>query len=229
MATLEVFYEPGTLFASLPNRRGVWVLPLILSLVLSFFATYAVLQKIGLDTIIRQQIEARTNMTPDQKQQAMTNAENSPAITYIAYGEVVIAVLLLPLIVAGGLSIFGMMAPQQPKFGSTFSMVVLAYLPYAVVTTIMSVLVLYISPGPSTLDYQNLLATNVAAFMDKDTTGKALYAFLGSIDILSFIEIGFLAYGFSKITRSSFFYGLVSVGCLWALWVVVKMGLSLLQ
>lgn len=229
MATLEVFYQPGTLFASLPNRRGAWVLPLILSLLLSFFATYAVLQKIGLDTIVRQQIENRSNMTPDQKQQAMTTAENSPAITYIAYGEVVIAVLLLPLIVAGGLAIFGMMARQQPKFGTTFSMVVLAYLPYTLITTIMSVLVLYVSPDPSTLDYQNLLATNVAAFVNKETTGKALYSLLGSIDILSFTEVGFLAYGFSKISRSSFFFGLVSVGCLWALWVVVKMGLSLLQ
>lgn len=229
MATLEVFYEPGKLFASLPNRRGTWIVPLILSLLLSLFATYAVLQKIGLDTIIRQQIENRSNMTPDQKQQAMTNAENSPAITYIAYGEVAVAILLLPLIVAGGLAVFAMMAPQQPKFGTTFSMVVLAYLPYTVITTIMSVLVLYVSPDPSTLDYQNLLATNVAAFVNKDTTGKAFYAFLGAIDVLSLTEVGFLGYGFSKITRSSFFYGLVSVGCLWVLWVVVKMGLSFLQ
>jgi hypothetical protein len=61
------------------------------------------------------------------------------------------------------------------------------------------------------------------------STGKALYAFLGSVDILSFGEIGLLAYGFSKVTKSSFFFGVFSVGSLWAIYVVVKVGLSLLR
>lgn len=59
MAIFEVFYQPGKLFSTLPGRRGVWVLPLILSLLFSFFATYTVIHKIGLDSIVRQQIEAR--------------------------------------------------------------------------------------------------------------------------------------------------------------------------
>ena len=228
MAILEVFYQPGKLFASLPNRRGVWVLPLILSLLIGLVASRVLIQRIGLDNIVRQQIESRPNMTPEQQQQALNNA-NSPIIGYIVYGAVILGSLVVPLVIAGALTIFGLMATQQPKFGTTFSMVVLAYFPYTIVVSLMTLIVLYASADPTVLDYQNLLSTNVAAYMNKETTGKALYQFLTSMDILSFVEIGFLGYGFSKITRSSFFYGLFSVGALWALYVALRVGLSFLQ
>lgn len=229
MAIFEVFYQPGVLFSTLPKRRGVWAPALLLNLLLGVAASYAVVHRIGLDTIIRQQIEARSNLTPEQQQQALNNATNSPVIGALVYGSVVLATGILPLIIAGLLSIFALMAQQQPRYGTMFSMVVLAWLPYALVTSLMTVLVLFASPDPTTLDYQNLLSTNVGAFMNKETTGKGLYAFLTSVDILSFFEIGFMGYGFSKITRSSFFYGVFSVGSLWALYVVVKVALSFLQ
>jgi hypothetical protein len=228
MAIFEVFYQPGKLFASLPGRRGVWVAPLLLGMLLTLCTTYVAVQKIGMDTIVRQQIESNRNMSPEQMQQALNNA-NSPVIAYLIYGAVIFAGILLPIIIAGALSIFALMGSQQPKFSTMFSMVTLAYLPYTLITALMTILVVFVSPDTSVLDIQNLLSTNVAAFMNKETTGKALYAFLGSVDILSFGEIGFLAYGFSKVTKSSFFFGVFSVGTLWAIYVVFKVGLSLLR
>lgn len=228
MAIFEVFYQPGKLFASLPGRRGLWIAPLLVGMLLSLCTTYFAVHKIGMDTIVRQQLESQRNMSPEQMQQALNNA-NSPAIAYLIYGVVVVAGILLPIVVAGGLSIFALMGSQQPKFGTMFTMVTLAYLPYSLIAALMTILVVSVSPDTSVLDINNLLSTNVAAFMNKETTGKALYAFLGSVDILSFGEIGFLAYGFSKITRSSFFFGVFSVGSLWAIYVVVKTGLSLLR
>src|ERR1700733_7035073 len=129
MAIFEVFYQPGKLFASLPGRRGVWVAPLLLGMLLSLCTTYVAVQKIGLDTIVRQQIESQRNMSPEQMQQALNNA-NSPAVAYIIYGAVIFAGILLPIVIAGALSIFALMGSQQPKFGTMFSMVTLAYLPY---------------------------------------------------------------------------------------------------
>jgi hypothetical protein len=228
MAIFEVFYQPGKLFASLPGRRGVWVAPLLIGMLLSFCTTYVAVQKIGLDTIVRQQVESNRNMSPEQMQQALNNA-NSPAVAYLIYGAVIFAGILLPIVISGALSIFALMGSQQPKFSTMFSMVTLAYLPYSLIAAFMTILVVFVSPDTSVLDINNLLSTNVAAFMNKETTGKALYAFLGSVDILSFGVIGFLAYGFSKVTKSSFFFGVFSVGTLWAIYVVIKVGLSLLR
>jgi hypothetical protein len=57
---------------------------------------------------------------------------------------------------------------------------------------------------------------------------KGLYSLLSSIDILSFGEIGLLALGFSRITRTNLFFGFAAVGGLWILYVSSKMALSLL-
>jgi hypothetical protein len=92
----------------------------------------------------------------------------------------------------------------------------------------MTTLILVASPDPTTLDSKNLVATNLGAYMNKDTMAKGLYSLMTSLDILSFAEIFLLALGFSKITRSNLFFGFAAVGGLWVLYVAVKMGISLL-
>jgi hypothetical protein len=226
MAIFEVFYQPGKLFASLPERRYAWVLPLILGTLLLLGVTIAVVQLIGMETIVRQQIQ-NTRLSPEQMQAALARA-NSPVQLYITYTASVLGGVLVLVVIAGVLSLFAMMGSRQPPFGTMFSMVTLASLPYRLVICVMSLLVLFASPDRSSLDYSNMLATNVAAFMDKETTSKWLYSLMGSIDILSFFEIGLLAYGFSKLTKTSVFFGLVAVGTLWGVYVFAKVALSML-
>jgi hypothetical protein len=38
-----------------------------------------------------------------------------------------------------------------------------------------------------------------------------------------------LSYGFAKVNRTSIFFGLFAVLSLWVVWVLIKMGLSLLS
>ena len=227
MAIFEIFYQPGKVFASLPERRGAWVAPLILGILLSLGATVAIVHLIGMQTIIRQQVETtRLNITPEQMQQALNTAD-SPARVYGTYGAVLVGGAVVPLVIAGLLSVFAMMGSRQPRFGTMFSMVTLSFLPYTLIVTVMTILVLYSSPDRSSLDYQNLLATNVGAFMNKETTARGLYTLMTSVDILSFLEIGLMSYGFAKVTRSSVFFGVVAVGGCWLLYVLAKVGLSL--
>jgi len=228
MAIFEVFYQPGKLFASLPERRWAWVAPLILGVLLTLCTTVALVHTIGMETIVRQQMEARgSNLSPEQMQQALNNATR-PGILYLTYAAAVFGGILVPLLIALLLRFLAIVGSHQPRFGTMFSMVTLAFLPYSAVACLMTVLVLYTSPDKTVLDYQNLLATNIGAFMNRETTSKGLYALLTSIDLLTFCEIGLMSYGFSKVTRSSFFYGLMSVGTLWVVYVAGKVGLSLL-
>jgi hypothetical protein len=201
--------------------------PLILSILLSMGSTTAVVRLIGMETILRQQLEStRLNITPEQKQAALDTA-NSPVRVYGTYGAVLVGAVVVPLAIAGMLSVFAMMGSRQPRFGTMFSMVTLSFLPYTLIVSLMTILVLFSSPDRTTLDYQNLLATNVGAFMNKETTSRGLYTLMTSIDILSFFEIGLMSYGFAKVTRSSIFFGVVAVGGCWLLYVLAKVGLSL--
>jgi hypothetical protein len=226
-ALLEVFYQPGKVFESLPERRWVWVLPLILDILLIMLQTWAVPHYMGRENIARQQMETfARNLTPEQMQAAVARA-NSPAQIYIGLASAALGTTVLLLIIAGALMAFGMMTSRAPKFGAMFSMVTLAYFPYWLIVVAMSVMVLMISPDPTSLDWRNLLATNVGAFMNKNETSKGLYSLMGSIDILSFAEIGLLALGFSRLTRAKFGFGLAAVLLLWVFYVLGKMGLSL--
>jgi hypothetical protein len=227
MSIFEIFYQPGKVFASLPERRGAWIAPLILGVLLSLGATIAIVHVIGMQTIIRQQLETtRLNISPEQMQQALNTAD-SPARVYGTYGAVVVGGAVVPLVIAGLLSVFAMMGSRQPRFGTMFSMVTLSFLPYSLIVCAMTILVLYASPEPTSLDYRNLLATNVGAFMNKETTSRGLYTLMSSIDMLSFLEIGLMSYGFSKVTRSSLFFGVIAVGSCWLLYVLARVGLSL--
>ncbi len=228
MGIFEIFYEPGKLFASLPHGRRAWIAPLILGMVLIVCTVFVAVQRIGMATLTRQVLEnSGFNLSADQMQQAIDRA-NRPAQIYITSAQTAVGSALALLVVAGALMIFAMMANQQPRFGTMFSMVAFAFLPYRLIVCVMTVAVLLIAPDPTALDSTNLLSTNVGAFVNKASTSKPLYSLLGNLDILSFVEIGLLAYGFAKISRSSFFFGLVSVGSLFALYVVIRMGLSFL-
>jgi hypothetical protein len=226
-AILEVFYQPGKLFESLPERSWVWVLPLILDMLLIVVQTWAVPHYMGRENIARQQLETfARNMSPEQLQTAVAQS-TSPVRIYTGYVVAAFGAALILLVISGALMAFGMMTSRAPRFGTVFSMVSLAYFPYWLITVAMTLLVLMMSPDPASMDWRNLLATNVAAFMNKNDTSKGLYSLMGSVDILSFAEIGLLALGFSKITKAKFAFGLGAVLVLWAFYVLGKMGLSL--
>lgn len=224
MSILEVFYQPGVLFSSLEKRRAAWVLPLIIGIILSGATTYFAIHKIGMESIIRQRIQ-NSNLSPDQMQQQL-QAANTPIVYYITLASVLVAVPIVDLVIAGWFMLFALIGSKQPKFSTNFSLVTLAYLPYTVIAAVMSILVLVLAPDPTTLDVNNLLSTNIGAFIDKDTTGKFLYSFLGSMDVLVFAEIGFLTYGFSKVNRTTKGFAFLAIVLPWFVYVLGKAGIS---
>jgi hypothetical protein len=225
MGILEVFYQPGKLFSTLEGRRAAWLLPLVLGVLCLVATTAAAVHYIGMETILRQQLE-NTRLTSEQMQIAMSRAA-APSQRYVTYAGTVVSGALSYLLIAALLTVFALVGSKQPKFSTNFSMVTLAFFPYRLVICLMAVLVLMAAPDPRTLEVTNLLATNVGAFVNKETMSRGLYALLSQMDVLSFAEIGLLAYGFSKVNRTSVAFGLVAVLSLWAVYVLIRVGLSI--
>jgi hypothetical protein len=231
-ALIEVFFEPGKVFSSLRERRGTgfvpaWLAPLLANTILLVLSIAITIHVMGMDLIMRERLAA-SSMSPEQMQQAMEKA-TSPTAIYLTYASFAFGTPLWMLVVSGILFAFGLMTSHAPKFDTMFAMVNLAFFPYFVVTVLMTALVMFAAPDKAALDVNNILATNIAAFVNKSETSKGLYALFSSLDLLSFIEIGLLSYGFSKITRAGFAAGLGAVGGMWILYVFSKMALSLFQ
>lgn len=226
-ALLEVFYQPGKLFASLPERKFAWVAPLIAVSLLTVLTIYLLPHYMGRENLARQQMAMfASRLSPEQIQQAVERS-TSPAQIYIGYASAFVVSVVGMLAFAGLLMAFGMMTKKAPGFGSMLAMVSLANFPYSLVTVLMTWLTLALSPDPGSLDFRNLLATNVGAFMNKNETSKGLYSLMTSLDILTFVEIFLLSLGFSKVTKSGLGMGLFAIGVLWIFWVLAKMGLAL--
>lgn len=224
-ALLEVFDQPGTLFESLPERRSAWVAPLLACIVVMTLLTVLTVNLIGMREIMQQRL-ATSGLNPEQLQQALANADK-PAQVYVSYAAAAIVAPVTLLVIAGALTAFGMMTSRAPKFGAMFAMVALAFFPYWLVTGAMSAVIILATPDRSTLDISNIIATNAAAYMDRNTVSKGMYSLYGSLDALSFALIWLLGFGFSKLTKAGMFFGLAAVGTLWAFYVLMKMGASL--
>jgi hypothetical protein len=226
-ALIDVFFQPGKLFSSLPERRAAWVAPLLVNVFLVLASTAVSFNLLGMDLIMRQRL-ASSSMSADQMQKAMQQG-TSPAAVYITYAAVLFFSPIFMLIVSGILFAFGMMTSRAPKFGSMLAMVNLAFFPYILIIALMTTLVIIAAPDKTALDVNNMLATNIAAFVSKSQTPKGLYALYTSLDILSFMEIGLMSYGFSKLTKAGLAAGFGAVGGMWILSVLCKMAVTLLQ
>jgi hypothetical protein len=224
MSIFEIFYQPGKAFSSLEGRRGAWVLPFLLGVICLVGTTITVVHFIGLETITRQAL-ANTRLSPEQMQIAMNRA-TSPSQVYVTYAGALVTGALSYLLIAGLLTVFALMGSKNPKFGNNFSMVCLAFFPLRLVIFVMTLLVLVVAQDPKSLEATNLLATNVGAFVDREKVGGGLYAILSQLDVLSFVEIGLLAYGFSRVNKTSLSLGLVAVVSLWAIYVLLRAGLA---
>ena len=127
-ALLEVFYQPGTLFESLPDRRRAWVSPLLACILAVIAITAVSVNVIGMREIMRQRL-AGANLNPQQLQQALSTSDK-PSQVYVSYAAAVLFVPITLLVVAGTLMAFGMMTSRSPNFSSIFAMVAFSFFAY---------------------------------------------------------------------------------------------------
>jgi Yip1 domain len=228
-ALLNVFFSPGKAFDQVRERS--LFLPGLIAAILLSIANFAVLANlVGMETMARKQLESSSraaSLTPEQKEQALSQA-GTPARLYIGYGFagagaaivwVAIAGISLGLLSAAGASV---------KFPQVLGATTYSAIPFLVLSIIMTAAILLASPERDSLDFTNLIATNIGAFLNKETTNKALYSIAGSIDLISFAHIAFMGFAYSRVSKLSFSACTMIVTGMWIVYVLGKAGLAML-
>jgi hypothetical protein len=161
-------------------------------------------------------------MSPEQKEQRIEGgAKFSPPFTYaIGLLGPIIFVLVVALAMWGAYNLLG---GANTNFPTAFAITSHGALT-GVVSSILFLMILYLKP-PGTVDLENPVATNIAAFLPEDSA-KWLVALLKSIDIFTFWTLILLAIGFAatnpkKLRGSKAFTIAFSV---WAVYVVCRVG-----
>ena len=218
---IGVFFSPKPTFEDLA-RKPSWLLPIVISTILSIIAMVALNQRMNWRDYVSQQIEKNprsAQLSAEKKQQQIDGgAKLTPIILYVAG---VIGPMISVLIVGGVMMLaYNLLAGASATFSQSLSIVAHAFL-VGVISTPLFLLVVFLKPF-GTIDVENPLASNLAAFLPD--AAKWLVALCKSIDIFSIwililIAIGFAAVNPRKLQGAKPFVIVFSV---WGAFVVIR-------
>ena len=223
-----VFLSPGSTFADVV-RKPDFIVPLIVAMLSGLVVAETMLAKIGMERIVRQQIEhssRASSMSPEQMQQAVEQGARIGAI--MAHASFIFVPIGILIIAATGLGIGNGVFGGQISFKTAFSVACYANL-VGILGTLMAVPIILFG-DPEHLNPQNPLPTNLGFLLNPTDTPKPLMSLAGSFDVLTLWMMALLGTGFAEaigpkaknLTVFFCFFGL------WALWVLAKMGLAML-
>jgi len=219
---IGVLFSPKATFEDIA-RKPSWLLPVLISTVLGIASTVVLNQRMDWRDYITQQIEKSpraANMPAEQKEkQAEISAKVTVYIVYLAgaIGSACFAVIVGAVMMLAYNLLAGAGASFSQSLGiAAHSLVV------GIVSTPIFLLVLLLRPK-GTIDPENPVATNLAAFLPEESA-KWLLTLCKSIDvftiwILMLIAIGFAALNPKKLKGGKAYVVAFSV---WGVVVVVK-------
>ena len=226
---MGIFISPGETLADVARKPGFWA-PMITLMVGAVAVTETMLWKIGMERIVRMSIEQSSrasSMSPDQMDQAIRQGARIGGILAHITGFVIVPLYLL--ILAGlGILIVNLIFGAKMKFKTVFSLIGYANL-VSLLGSLMALAVILFG-DPDHYNSQNPVPANVGFFLNPTQVSKPLYALASSIDIFTIWMLILVAMGLSKGTEGKVKpmpVFLVYAG-LWAIWILVKMGLSML-
>jgi len=226
---MGIFISPGETLADVA-RKPDFLAPLILLVLGAIAVTETMLWKIGLERIVRMSIEQSgraSSMSPEQMDQAVhQGARIGGILAHI--GGVVGPPIGLLIIAALGLLVVNLILGAQAKFKTVFSLICYADL-VTLLGALMAVAVILFG-DPDHFNAQNPVPANVGFFLNPHEVSKPLYSLASSADIFTIWFLILIAIGLSegtgrKVKPLSIF--LVYAG-FWVIWILVKMGLSML-
>jgi hypothetical protein len=163
-------------------------------------------------------------MSLEQQQRVMeAQLKYTPPVAYV---EAAIGPFLAALVVAAVfLGIFKGLGGAQFGFKTALGIVSYAWVP-GLIGALLAILVLTVK-DVTTVDIQNVVASNAGAFVSSNSP-KWMVALLGSLDLFSFWTMILMAIGYSAAAPKKLSFGkaFAWILCAWALWVVVKVGLT---
>jgi hypothetical protein len=194
---LGVLFSPGKTFEDIV-RKPSWMLPIVLTTILSIAVSFSIDQRINWREFMSQQIEKSpraAQMSAEQKQQQIEGgAKFSPVFTYcIGLLGPILAALVVSLVMRGAYTLLG---GASTNFSTAFSITSHAFLT-GLISSPLFILILYLKPY-GTADLENPIAANLAAFLP-DESAKWLVALCKSFDIFTFWTLILLAIGFAAV------------------------------
>lgn len=233
----NVLFTPSKVFESIARKPGWdWLVPVAMLLVILFVGSVFTTSKMDIDSAVSQQMKVmekrQPGMSEEQKEKIETAIRGQMKFFMSTPGRLVsMLFLLVPIFVVPGF--YHGIAAAFGK-GIRYFPVVAGYA-YAQIPMILYWLLSIIVTLPrDKIDVEDaqlyrLVKSNVGAFLDPETTNRALLALASSIDLFSLWGLALTALMVSKTTKFTLKGAFAVVGGLWGIWVLIQMALGAVQ
>jgi len=194
-----VFFSPGATFRDIVQRPS-WIAPMILLIVIWFGLCATLVKKTDWVSYTKQQIEknkfasSQIEALPEERKEAAyeQGAGRSKISQYVR--GIIGWPLLLLFSAAINFAAFKLIGGVRVNFGTAFAITAFAHLPMSL-RELLAIPVTILK-DPQSIDPQNFLASNPAAFLSDSAPVWQLILF-GSLDIFALWAVILMAIGFS--------------------------------
>ena len=224
---IGVLTSPGNTFAAI-RERPTWLVAMVLLVLVGVFVGWNLSGKLDFEQITREAMaEQGRQMSEDDLQRVIDIQEKVGPIMMIVAPLLLQPVLLLLLAVVF-LVVFKLMGGEM-SYAQSLGVTVHSMLPRAVLALLaLPAIFTRAEIGYDDIRTGGLLPSNLAAFAPEDA-GPALITLLSSIDLFSLWVLALLIIGYSVTARVSKSTATLSVGVLWVLYVLGKVGFGLIR
>ena len=228
---VNTFIAPSKTFTDLRYHAhwSSFVAPWLLIAIFSVVFIFSVGKQVGFEQVAKNAIAHSSRADQFDKlpadQQARQLSIQSKIIGVFAYGSPFF-LLFYALIATLALWLtFKLAFGAETSFSQAYAVTLFSWLP-GVIAGILGTIALFAGVNPEGFDIKNPVGTNLAYYLDPDTTGKFVRGMASSLDILSIWTIVLLGIGYactSKVKRST----AITVVAVWFLaFELVSSGLS---
>jgi hypothetical protein len=205
---IDTFIAPSKTFTDL-RRSASWWAPWVLIAVFAAVFAYAMGKQVGFEQISKSQVEHSKRADQFDKlpadQQAAQLRVTGKVVAFFSYFSPFL-ILLYALIATVVLWLtFKLILGGETTFGQAYAITMYSWLP-GVIGAILGAISLFAGVNPEGFDVNNPVGTNLAYYLDADTTGKFVRAMASSLDVLTIWTIVLMGIGYactSKVKRST--------------------------
>jgi len=205
---INTFIAPSKTFTDL-RRSAMWWAPWLLISVFSIAFIFTIGKQIGYEQVSKNQIahskraEQFDKLPADQQAQQLQLSVKIFQIFAYASPALILFFTLISTVALWATFKVGFSA--DTTFGQAYAIGMYAGLP-GIIGAILGIISLFAGVNPEGFDINNPVGTNLAYYLDPDTTGKFVRGMASSLDVLIIWSIVLIGIGFastSKVKRST--------------------------
>jgi len=201
---ITILFSPAETLDEVSSQARPWLLPLIACVLAAVLMNAMVIERIGMPTLIRNQLEESQmgqQLGPEGIQRVVDQAAESPFQKITSYVSAVVGV---PGFLAGIAGIaYGLLMGlgARTKFPAVMAAWCWALWPVLLVKVVGSAVFLLLVHDYTGVDAQNLVMTSVGAFLSKDAFSPQVRALANGFDALGFWSIFLQTLGLQQLSE----------------------------